>query len=222
MTRLLHAGAFSAVIAASGVLTAWGVLGDMPGKPYLMAFLEQFSHAFVISGVVAAIIAAVETSPLPGVTRALIQSAALAAGVVGAAFAIAAIGSAHSVIARMGVGTAEGLIPHFLWIGLASAVLFSWYYAVRERASAAIDSLAAESMRRHAALRRAGEERLRALRAQVDPAALDARLARIHEAYREGANGGDRLLDELIEYLTRALADSRGAPTTVDQGDIHG
>ena len=54
----------------------------------------------------------------------------------------------------------------------------------------------------------------------MDPATLDARLARIHEAYRQGADGGDRLLDDLIEYLTRALADSRAASTI--EGDIHG
>ncbi len=211
MMRLLHAAVFSAVIAASGVLTLAGVLDDMPGRPYLTVFLDQFAHALVICGAVVGIIAAVERARVRGALRVVVQAAALAAGVATGAFAIAAIASANPVIARMGVGTAQGLIPHFLWIGLAAAVLFSWYYALRERATASIDSLASESMRRHAALRRAGEERLRALRAQVDPASLDVRLARIHEAYGEGVDAGDRVLDELIEYLTQALRESRGA-----------
>lgn len=210
MKRLAHAIVFSAVIAASGVLTVSGVLADMPGQPYLVAFLEQFAHALAMSIVVVATIAACEAWAGRGAARTFMQTTALALAVTGAAHAIAKAAELHSLIATMGVGM-DGLVPTFLWFGFAASMFFSWYYALRERAALAIDALAGESVLRHAALRRADEARLNALRAQVDPASLDAKLAAIDAAYRRSTEAGDRLLDELIDYLTEALASSRGA-----------
>jgi hypothetical protein len=203
--RLAHAAAISAVLAASGLLSVAAVVGDMPGQPYVAAFFDQFAHAFVVAAVVVAIIAACERLPRRGAPRIALQAGALGAGVTASAFAIARFAQSHSLIALMGPGSTDGLLPVFLWFGFASAVLLSWYYAVRERAARAIEGLAEQSVLRHTALRLADEARLKALRAHVDPELLDARLAAIHEAYREGADAGDRILDELIDYLTDAL-----------------
>jgi hypothetical protein len=220
MKRLLHATVFSAVAAASGVLSASGVLGDMPGQPYLLGFLEQFAHLLAMSAVVVAIIAAFEARSWRGPRRVVLQASALALGVIAAALAIAVTARSHSMLAHMGLGT-EGLFPSFLWFGFVASVLFSCYYAVRERAALAIDALAEESVMRHAALRRTDEARLNALRAQVDPALLDRKLAGIDDAYRKGSDAGDRKLDDLIDYLTGALRDSRGA-SKLDQGETDG
>jgi hypothetical protein len=205
VTRLAHAAVISAVLAASGLLSVWGVLADMPGRPYLAAFLDQFAHAIAMAVVVVAIIAACERWPRRGAARVAVQATALLAGVILSAFGIARLAETHSVIAVMGVGSTDGLVPVFLWFGFAAAALLSWYYAIRERAARVIDGLAEESVLRHCALRRADEARLQALRARVDPALLDARLAEIHEAYRQGDDAGDDRLDSFIDYLTAAL-----------------
>jgi hypothetical protein len=210
MRRLLHATLFAAVMAAAGVLSVAGVLADLPGRPYALAFLDQFVHAVAINIVVVAIIGACEKRAPAGLRRVAIQSAALSLGVTASAYSIAWIAESQSLIRDMGDGSTEGLVPNFLWFGFAGAVLFSWYYAVRERAARAIDSLAEESVLRHAALRRADEARLKALLAQVDPALLDAKLAGIQTAFRDGGEAGDRMLDELIDHLTEALRNSRG------------
>ena len=212
MKRFMHAMALSAVIASSGLLEVVGVLQDMPGRPYLVAFLDQFAHALIMTTVVVAIIAAVERTRARGIQRAALQSVALLLGVPCAALGVASLAGSYSFIAQLGVGSADGLFPIFLWFGFTAAVLLSWYYAVRERAARAIDALAEESVLRHAALRRADEARLRALRTQVEPASLDAKLAAIHEAYRGGGDAGDRMLDDLIDYLTAALRDSHATP----------
>ena len=210
MRRLLHATLFAAVMAAAGLLSVAGVLADLPDQPYALAFLDQFVHAVAINIVVVAIIAAFEKRAPGGVARVVLQSVALALGVTASAYAIAWFAESHSLIRAMGEGSSDGLVPNFLWFGFAGAVLFSWYYAVRERAARAIDSLAEESVLRHAALRRANEARLKALLAQVDPAVLDAKLAGIQDAFRDGGEAGDRMLDELIDHLTEALRNSRG------------
>ncbi len=208
-------------MSASGVLSISGVLDDMPEHPYVLSFLDQFLHALAISGVVVAIIAALESSPWRGIRRVILQASALALGVIAAAYTVSWIAQPHSLIAGMGFGT-EGLMPAFLWFGFAGSVLFSWYYAVRERAARAVHALAEESVLRHTALRRADEARLSALRARVDPALLDVKLAGIHEAYRDGGDAGDGMLDDLIDYLSQALRDSRGAGGPGQQGGNHG
>lgn len=219
MKRLLHATALAAVIAASALLSALGVVGDMPEQPYILAFLDPFVHALAISVVVVAIISACETLLSRRKARVAAQAVALVIGVTSVAYGVAWIAVSHSLLASMGVGT-DGLVANFLWFGFAAAVLLSWYYAVRERASSAIDALAEESVLRHAALRRADEARLRALRAHVDPVLLAGKLAGIDSAFREGSEAGDRRLDELIDYLTEALRDSRGVCQLQGESDV--
>jgi hypothetical protein len=208
-TRILHAAMFSGVIAASGFLGVAGVVGDMPGSPYAIAFLEQLAHAFVMSITVIAIISLIEASGLQSAARAAAQLASLAAGVVASACGIAAATGPSSLVVRSGLAGADALRVHFLWMGFAASVMFSWYYASRERALGSIRSVGEASRERHATIRRAGEARLRALRAQVDPDFLDSMLVRVDEAYRRESEAGDRLLDEFIDYLSGALRDSR-------------
>jgi LytS/YehU family sensor histidine kinase len=54
---------------------------------------------------------------------------------------------------------------------------------------------------------RLAEVSLGALRARIDPEYVFQTLSRLEHLYEDDPSGADRLLDELVSFLRRALAD---------------
>jgi hypothetical protein len=86
--------------------------------------------------------------------------------------------------------------------GLAVAVEAS----LRRHARMLADLRAAE-LRRAGAQQRLAEVSLGALRARIDPEYVYQTLSRLEHLYEDDPSGADRLLDELVSFLRRALAD---------------
>jgi hypothetical protein len=103
--------------------------------------------------------------------------------------------------------TWAGRIFYHAWMmiffgGLAVAVEAS----LRRHARMLADLRAAE-LRRAGAQQRLAEVSLGALRARIDPEYVFQTLSRLEHLYEDDPSGADRLLDELVSFLRRALAD---------------
>jgi len=89
--------------------------------------------------------------------------------------------------------------------GLAAAV-----YASRRRHARMLAALLAAELGRASSQQRLAQARLASLQARVDPDFLLQTLARLERSYEADPDAADRLLDELIAFLRRALAEIRG------------
>jgi hypothetical protein len=102
-----------------------------------------------------------------------------------------------------------GTVLYHTWLllffgGLAGAAEFS-----RQRHARMLAVLRAAELEREITQRRLAEARLAALQARIDPEFLFQTLARLEQLYEADPPGADRLLEELIAFLRRALADIR-------------
>jgi hypothetical protein len=88
--------------------------------------------------------------------------------------------------------------------GLAAAV-----YASRQRRARMLRALHAAELRRASAQHRYAQATLAVLQAQVDPDHLLRSLVLLEQAYDADSSKADELLDELISFLRKALADIR-------------
>jgi sensor histidine kinase YesM len=91
--------------------------------------------------------------------------------------------------------------------GLAAAV-----EASQRRQARLLAALRAAELQRAGARQRLAELSLGALQARIDPAFVFETLSRLERLYEADATAADRLLDELIAFLRRALTDIRSAP----------
>jgi hypothetical protein len=153
------------------------------------------------------------------------SAAALALAVVLGAFASAPVWySVLDVVLRdlLGVGlfidhvgqpvTWAGWIFYHAWMmiffgGLAVAV-----EASQRRHARMLAVLRAAELQRAGAQRRLAQLSLGSLQARIDPEFVFQMLSRLERLYEADPPGADRLLDELIVFLRRALADMQAAP----------
>jgi hypothetical protein len=90
--------------------------------------------------------------------------------------------------------------------GLAAAV-----EASQRRHARLLAALRAAELQRAGAQQRLAQITLGSLQARVDPAFVFQTLSRLEQLYEADPPGADRLLDELIVFLRKALADIRAA-----------
>jgi hypothetical protein len=110
--------------------------------------------------------------------------------------------------------TWAGRIFYHAWImiffgGLAVAV-----EASLRRHARMLAELRAAELRRAGAQQRLAEVNLGSLQARVDPEYVFRTLSRLERLYEDDPSGADRLLDELVSFLQRAIADVQ-APVPV-------
>ena len=78
-------------------------------------------------------------------------------------------------------------------------------------------ALRAAQLDRATSQQRLAEARLASLQASVDPNFLLQKLSGLEHSYEVDPDAADRLLDELIVFLRRALADIRVAATAASE-----
>jgi len=105
--------------------------------------------------------------------------------------------------------TWAGRIFYHAWMmiffgGLAVAV-----EASLRRHARMLAELRAAELRRAGAQQRLAEVSLGSLQARVDPEYVFRTLSRLERLYEDDPTGADRLLDELVSFLRRALADNQ-------------
>jgi len=110
--------------------------------------------------------------------------------------------------------TLTGRIFYHAWMmiffgGLAVAV-----EASLRRHARMLAELRAAELRRAGAQQRLAELSLGALQARIDPQYVFQTLSRLEHLYEDDPSGADRLLDDLVSFLRRALADMQ-APGAV-------
>jgi LytS/YehU family sensor histidine kinase len=93
--------------------------------------------------------------------------------------------------------------------GLAVAV-----EASLRRHARMLAELRAAELRRAGAQQRLAAMSLGALQSQIDPEYVFRTLSRLERLYEDDPSGADRLLDELVSFLQRAIADVQ-APVPV-------
>jgi hypothetical protein len=97
--------------------------------------------------------------------------------------------------------------------GLAVAV-----YASGRRRARMLSALRTAAIDRATSQQRLAETRLAALQARVDPDFLVQTLARFERLYEAEPAAADRVLDDLIAFLRRALADPRASASAAPTG----
>jgi Histidine kinase len=102
-----------------------------------------------------------------------------------------------------------GTVLYHMWLVLFFGGLAAALYVSRQRHARMLAVLRAAELERETSQRRLAEARLAALQAHVDPEFLFHTLARLEQLYEADPPGADRLLEELIAFLRRALADIR-------------
>lgn len=139
----------------------------------------------------------------------------------GAALGGAAIGALGPVTSALFFGTQTAPSVGFaFYIGLEQLMLGAaavWVINDRRRANRARDRLHRAEVERIAAEKRAVESDLQAMQARVEPQFLFNTLARVRALYREDAERGARMLDELIAYLRAAMPRMRDSASTLGQ-----
>ena len=98
----------------------------------------------------------------------------------------------------------------FFFGGFATAV-----HASLRRRARMLASLQAAELGRAISQQRLADERLASLQTRVDPNFLLQKLNQLEQSYEADPDAADRLLDELIVLLRRALADIRASATGV-------
>jgi hypothetical protein len=102
--------------------------------------------------------------------------------------------------------TLAGVVLYHTWLifvfgGLAAAV-----YASRQRHARMLAVLRAAELSRETSQQRLAAARLAALHTRIDPKFLFQTLTKLEQLYETDPSGADRLLEELIVFLRRALA----------------
>jgi hypothetical protein len=121
---------------------------------------------------------------------------------------------------RIGVSLVwiAGILYH-AWMMLFFGGLAVAAYASERRRARMLSALRTAELDRATSQQRLAETRLAALQARVDPDFLIQTLARFERLHTAEPAAADRVLDELIAYLRKALADLRtsasAAPTDV-------
>jgi sensor histidine kinase YesM len=103
------------------------------------------------------------------------------------------------------------------WLMLFFGGLGAAVYASRRQRARMQAALLAAQLGRATSQQRFAEARLASLQARVDPNFLLQKLTRLEQSYEADPDAADRLLDELIVFLRRALADIRASATAVPQ-----
>jgi len=112
-----------------------------------------------------------------------------------------------------------GVVLYHIWLmlvfgGLAAAVVSS-----RQRHARMLAVLRAAELNRETSQRGLAEAKLAALQTRIDPEFLFQTLTKLEHLYEADPAGADRLLEELIVFLRRALADiqASGASAASDR-----
>ena len=111
-----------------------------------------------------------------------------------------------------------GLVLYHVWLmllfgGLAAAVYLSW-----QRHARMLAALRAAELDREISQRRLAETKLAALQARIDPDFLFDALTRLEHLYEADPPRADGLLEDLIAFLRKALADGRASGASTPTG----
>jgi histidine kinase len=108
--------------------------------------------------------------------------------------------------------TFGGVALYHVWLMLLFGGLAAAVYVSRQRHQRMLAELRAAELARETSQRRLAETKLAALRARIDPEFLFQTLAKLERLYEADRPEADRVLEDLIVFLRRALADVRSAP----------
>ncbi len=112
-----------------------------------------------------------------------------------------------------------GIAIYHVWLMLLFGGLAAAAYSSRQRHARMLGVLRAAELNRETSQRGLAEARLDALQTRVDPEFLFQTLTKLEQLYEADPPGADRLLEELIVFLRRALADIQvsGASAAFDR-----
>jgi hypothetical protein len=102
-----------------------------------------------------------------------------------------------------------GIVLYNVWLMLLFGGLAAALYLSRQRHARMVAVLRAAELGREDSQRRLAETKLAALHARIDPDFLFQTLTRLERQYETDPSAADRLLDELIIFLRRAVAEVR-------------
>ena len=97
------------------------------------------------------------------------------------------------------------------WLLLFFGGLGAAVYASRQRRARIMSALHAAQLDRATSQQRLAEARLASLRGRVDPDFLLQKLSGLEHSYEADPDAADRLLDELILFLRRAVTEIRAS-----------
>lgn len=103
------------------------------------------------------------------------------------------------------------------WLLLFFGGLCAAVYASRRRRARMMSALHAAQLDRATSQQRLAEARLASLRGRVDPNFLLEKLSGLEHSYEADPDAADRLLDELIVFLRRAVAEIRASATVAPE-----
>ncbi len=112
-----------------------------------------------------------------------------------------------------------GIAIYHVWLMLLFGGLAAAAYSSRQRHARMLGMLRAAELNRETSQRGLAEARLDALQTRVDPEFLFQTLTKLEQLYEADPPGADRLLEELIVFLRRALAGIQvsGASAALDR-----
>jgi len=104
-----------------------------------------------------------------------------------------------------------------VWLLLFFGGLGAAVFAYRQRRARMVSALHTAQLDRATSQQRLAEARLASLQACVDPNVLLQKLSGLEQSYEVDPDAADRLLDELIVFLRRALAEIRASGTAAHE-----
>ncbi len=110
-----------------------------------------------------------------------------------------------------------GTPARMMMVTLAATACITLFFVSRERALAAEAAAAEQKARAESVERQALQTQLQLLQAQIEPHMLFNTLANVQGMIAIDADGAQRMLDQLIQYLRATLTSSRARSTTLGQ-----
>jgi len=116
-----------------------------------------------------------------------------------------------------------GLVLYHGWLILFFGGLAAAVYSSQRRRARVLAALRAAELGRARSQQRLAEVTLGSLQSRIDPEFLFQTLTRLERLYEADPTGADRVLEELIVFLRRALAEiqASSAPARADRTPAH-
>jgi hypothetical protein len=106
-----------------------------------------------------------------------------------------------------------GIVLYNVWLMLLFGGFAAVLYFSRQRHARMLAALRAAELDRETSQKKLAEAKLAMLQARIDPELVFRTLTQLEQLYEEAdPAGADRLLEELIVFLRRAIADVRASP----------
>ena len=198
----------------------YSVAMDPPGDAADWILRPVFAVAAVFAMLLAVVVADRATGMDPDRWGAYALAVVTGAAAGGVLQTNVAIWVAHSLFPPTEDPQVAPRIGAALYIGLELVMLgggIVWMRNDRRRSQRARARTHAAELDRIAAQKRSIESDLQAMQARVEPQFLFNTLAQVRDLYREDAARGERMLDELINYLRAAMPRMRDTTSTLGQ-----